>query len=1380
MAGYSRGVEHYAAGCAFPLDGDSSSLEQQTCFPGILTSSESDISAAPPACSLSSVLPLGRRSSSEPALHAPSSSTHVRAPPQLCPGYYRQRSSDWQAQQVSISTFVRRFPSITNRQSDEQPSSTSRFVWADLPQIEHMVHAGYMRPPVCQPGALTVGRLLGCGGQAQIHEAVLCENGRSTRVVVKEFIGEHGDDEMTAEEVDTELCACWVLRGHHHVAPVLGVVECPIGHSPLSALRGTSAAGPRPPPQTVRALVMQRFTGSLQGTLEALRASSEPDKRTLSTGTLLRVIVALSNALACAHGRGMLHMDVKPANVLVQEKAPGVLADPSPCQVSPVVLTDFGTSILPWDPRAVHGLCGTLDYHPPELALTDMKFAAEMFDSGDEADACTRPGLPSPDSTSSPGLTGALSMDGPALARAASSLFDEKMDVWGLGILMYECLAEHLPLESVTDPHVILARVATGTGMASAAPTFALLPCHKAVLALCQWVTAPRPEDRPAARQLHCVAAELLVSLCEHAAAARGRDGDACGGDASECEVIACGEVLTLGRATRVHAPAAAGATDAIVATTPLMRPGDIVVHPLVGIVSLGSARPSPEPFAGPLAADVAARLQAAADTAAADTAAADTAAADTAAADTAAADTAAADTAAADTVAAAGSSTSAEEFVDARNSLDSSAEDFGSPAAPQHEAESHAVIDDLDEPQSPPARRNFGNLLDTLLLAGAGFGYGGAAAAAAASCRSCGLVQRLRGAAEPPLALDGGDCIATAAALAEAPPKHAAASIAVLPESPRIGTTLSGGGDAVCAHAYAPDGRIPSRTPAPSPHARLALPLTRLSSPHSPLAPMDAVERPALSPMQMYPALMPATMHAAHECAVDSIPGPSLQPVPAYMPTLQAIPSVAESEAAVEGGGCSSSEAIVAPATAAVAACAPHDIMETTTSCGSSDDSAFEEALCVRAVIGTSPGGFPGPTTSPGLPLSCMQRRGVAGSIFFVPSPRTKFRDPAIAPLRTCTADALTPRDALNLTPRVSAARAPREAAILTPRSTAAAPPSGPCTRSPAAVAGAPSSHIIERVSARRRIDFVNLGSASTEGGSFLCDDGGHCPAADGGSDCGRRLTRRQWGAEQLRLPLDSSGARADIRRLLGSSVTDSIGQHSRPASLSSLIPSPRDWQAAEHVIERSMQHARQACMPAEDDTEVLCSPGELTSRRTSFLHRMRSFVPRLSDVASRGSRVSFSPAASVDGECCRRLPSRASESESSGSDASLSLADTVSVCAQSAAGSAQGDGQNSSPIAAHATPRWRAAAAQVRARSQDALAAGLEKVAVSREKGRLLLASVSVRAEGARSLLRKVKAATARSVSTHSSTSIDAGGVGHEDARRRVFGRWGRWRGV
>lgn len=582
----------------------------------------------------------------------------------------------------------------------------------------------------------------------------------------------------------------------------------------------------------------------------------------------------------------------------MQETSPGVLAHPHPHKVSPVVLTDFGTSILPWDPRTVHGLCGTLDYHPPELALTDMKFAAELFDSADDGRGG---GLPSPDSVCSHALLGAASMDASALQRAASALFDEKMDVWGLGMLMYECLAEHLPLESVTDPHVILSRVATGTGMASAAPSFALLPCHKAVLALCQWVTAARPGDRPTARQLHAAAAEMLVGLREHASAVRGSEGAA---GAADSEVIACGEVLTLGRATRAHVPVAAGWTDALVAAAPLTRSGEVVVHPLIGIVELGGARPSPEPFTGPLPPDVARRADAAAD---------------------------ASTTEARD----------GEEFVDAEDAGDatgdSSAEEFGTPASTA-EAGSHAVFSDSIEPVSPRPRRMFGTLIDTLLIAGAGFGYGGAANAAAAPCNSCDSVKRVRGSA------------GLAGPASDPGAKRPAASLATqfTMDSPRIGA----GGMAPAAVACSPCTLVGLQTVSVprlymSPARCSSPPLPQcFSPPRSPAAglagfnpPMHAAQSPLGSG-----AAPAAPRSPERQCAAEQHPAaPGTQHAglspPAFLPTLAAIPSITDSV----GMQCDaeSGSPLLPPMKAAD--CVAHDIMETTTSCGSSDDSCFE-----------------------------------------------------------------------------------------------------------------------------------------------------------------------------------------------------------------------------------------------------------------------------------------------------------------------------------------------------------------------------------------------------------------------------------------------------
>lgn len=170
--------ENHAAGANLRSDIKSFSLQYTSCYNVMSTSSESDALGPPADISLSSTLPLTASSNAAtrfPRLHSAedicdaSRHCHQRE-------YTTRRRSDWQSQEVSISTFVRRFPEVEGPRHECNHSSTSPCAWKDLPQIEHMVRAGYSRPPICPPLDLTVGRLLGCGGQAQVrsHEPNQC------------------------------------------------------------------------------------------------------------------------------------------------------------------------------------------------------------------------------------------------------------------------------------------------------------------------------------------------------------------------------------------------------------------------------------------------------------------------------------------------------------------------------------------------------------------------------------------------------------------------------------------------------------------------------------------------------------------------------------------------------------------------------------------------------------------------------------------------------------------------------------------------------------------------------------------------------------------------------------------------------------------------------------------------------------------------------------------------------------------------------------------------------------------------------------------------------------------------------------------------------
>lgn len=171
-----------------------------------------------------------------------------------------------------------------------------------------------------------------------------------------------------------------------------------------------------------------------------------------------------------------------------------------------------------------------------------------------------------------------------------------------------------------------------------------------------------------------------------------------------------------------------------------------------------------------------------------------------------------------------------------------------------------------------------------------------------------------------------------------------------------------------------------------------------------------------------------------------------------------------------------------------------------------------------MRTVIGCSPGGFPGPVTSPGLPLSCVQRNGTPGSIFFLPSPRTKLLGSTASAQCTASTDAAADSPAAAVCPAVQHADG--------------------CTPAAAIILAAP-----ERSATRRRLDFLNPSSESTEASAILGGNSCRCTPPQSG-DGGARSScwtagQPQLLAEQLPLPLDAGGAQADIRRLLGSPLS-------------------------------------------------------------------------------------------------------------------------------------------------------------------------------------------------------------------------------------------------
>lgn len=247
-------------------------------------------------------------------------------------------------EQPSIEEYAARFPDWADRIRELFPAVL--LMERLKPQVEETPTARRTpdvgRPPE-QLGEYRLLREIGRGGMGVVYEARQEPLGR--RVALKVLPSQLLTNDKLRLRFRRESQAAGRLH-HTNIVPVFGVGE----------------------QDGVCFYIMQLISGR---SIDTLLADAQPQQPPFSPRDVARIGVQAAEALAYAHGQGVLHRDVKPSNLLLDD-------------AGTVWVTDFGVAKLIEEVNLTQSgeLVGTLKYMPPERFVGKSDARGDVYSLG--------------------------------------------------------------------------------------------------------------------------------------------------------------------------------------------------------------------------------------------------------------------------------------------------------------------------------------------------------------------------------------------------------------------------------------------------------------------------------------------------------------------------------------------------------------------------------------------------------------------------------------------------------------------------------------------------------------------------------------------------------------------------------------------------------------------------------------------------------------------------------------------------------------------------------------------------------------------------------------------------------------------------------------